>query len=98
MGVPVVTLLGDRPASRVSASLLTQIKHPEWIAEDDEEYVRIARELVEDQSRLARIRNTLRDDVLQSSLGDAKVFARSVEDAYRSLWRGWCEKQVSASS
>lgn len=97
MGVPVVTLCGDRPASRVSASLLTQIKHPEWIAEDDDEYVRIAAELVSDQNYLAQIRKTLRDDVLQSSLGDAQMFARSVEDAYRALWRDWCEKQASGS-
>lgn len=97
MGVPVVTLLGDRPAGRVSASLLKQIKHPEWIAEDDDGYVRIAQELAADQSRLVKIRNTLRSDLLKSSLGDANKFARSVEDAYRSLWRGWCEKQASAS-
>lgn len=97
MGVPVITLCGDRPAGRVSASLLTQIKHSEWIAEDDDGYVRIAQELAADQSRLVKIRNTLRDDLLQSSLGDANKFARSVEDAYRSLWRGWCKKQASAS-
>ncbi|NKB44461.1 MAG: tetratricopeptide repeat protein [Alphaproteobacteria bacterium] len=93
MGVPVVTLCGDRPAGRVGASLLTQIGHQEWIAETDEEYVRIAADLADDQSRLVEIRKTLRAELQRSPLGDAALFARSVESAYRSLWHNWCSKQ-----
>ncbi|MBT4741424.1 MAG: tetratricopeptide repeat protein, partial [Rhodospirillaceae bacterium] len=50
MGVPVVTLCGDRPAGRVGASLLTQIDHREWIAETNDDYIRIASDLAGEQS------------------------------------------------
>lgn len=94
MGVPVVTLIGDKPAGRVSASLLTQIRHPEWIAEDNDDYVRIAAALASDPDRLVKIRQTLRRDIEISSLGNARMFAQSVEGAYRALWQEWCAKQV----
>ena len=95
MGVPVVTLLGDRPAGRVGASLLSQIGRPEWVAETQDEYVRIATELAGDQSRLVDVRKALRGEVQRSSLGDASLFARSVEAAYRSLWHNWCANQAT---
>ena len=40
MGVPVVTLRGDRHAGRVGASLLTQVGLMDWIAGSPEEYFR----------------------------------------------------------
>src|SRR5208282_1559676 len=42
MGVPVVTLSGDRHASRVGVRLLTLIDLPELIAETEDAYVAIA--------------------------------------------------------
>src|SRR5208283_2084439 len=45
MGVPVVTAVGDRHASRVGASLLGAVGHPEWVARDRDDYVRVAADL-----------------------------------------------------
>ena len=92
MGVPAITLCGDRPAGRVGANLQTQVGHPEWIAGSDDEYVRIAVELANDPDRLSEIRNSLRDELKASTLGDAALFARSLESAYRKLWQDWCAK------
>ena len=92
MGIPVVTLRGDRPAGRVGASLLTQVGRTEWIADSDEDYIRIARSLAEDAERLSTIRASLRDEMKASTLGDATLFAQSMESAYRKLWQDWCKK------
>ncbi len=54
MGVPVVTLRGDRHAGRVGASLLTQIGLTDLIADSVEEYVEIAVALAGDPARLSR--------------------------------------------
>ncbi len=94
MGIPVVTLCGDRPSARVGASLLTQVGHPEWIAQTDTEYVRIAKRLASDRQSLAKIRETLRSDLLNSTLGNAAKFAESIENAYRSMWQDWCESHA----
>ncbi len=94
MGVPVVTLCGDRPSGRIGASLLTQIGHPEWIARSDEEYVQVACNLAGDKEKLAHIRQALRQDVQNSALGNALWFTKTVENAYRSMWQDWCDSHT----
>jgi len=68
MGVPVVTLRGDRHASRVSASLLHTVGHPEWIAESWEQFQEIALRLASDRQALAAQRSRLRQELLGSAL------------------------------
>ena len=91
MGVPVVTLRGDRHAGRVGASLLGQIGLPDLIANSVEEYVEIALALAGDPGRLHDLRRSLRPRLAESPLCDGHAFARKVEVAYRAMWRRWCE-------
>jgi predicted O-linked N-acetylglucosamine transferase (SPINDLY family) len=93
MGVPVVTRAGAAHVSRVGVSLLTAVGHPEWVARDAEDYVRIAAELAGDVERLARVRAGLRGELLASALTDGAGFARRVEAGYREIWRAWCAGQ-----
>ncbi|MCC6417945.1 MAG: hypothetical protein IT429_06800 [Gemmataceae bacterium] len=93
MGIPVVTLLGQRVPGRVSASLLTTLGLSGLVAETPDEYVGIAARLAADLDRLARERATIRDRLLSSPLGDARQYAGAVEDVYRDLWRRWCAAQ-----
>ncbi len=86
MGVPVVTRMGDRPSARVGASLLSQIGRQDWVANTDAEYVRIATGLASSSEQLDTLRSGLRQEVSQSTLGDASVFARAMESAFRKLW------------
>src|SRR5690606_36356904 len=68
MGVPVVTLAGDRHMSRVGVSLLNAAGHPEWVAQSPDDYVRIAAELAGDRARLATLRAGLREDLRRGPL------------------------------
>ena len=56
MGVPVVTLYGNRYAGRMAASALTALGLTELIARSPEEYVDVAARWVGDVDRLARLR------------------------------------------
>lgn len=94
MGVPVVTLRGDRHAARVGASLLTAVGHPEWIATDKAAYVRIATELASDPARLKTLRTELRDDMKRSPLLDHAGQAARFGAALRACWIAWCNKSV----
>jgi protein O-GlcNAc transferase len=87
MGVPVVTLAGDRHASRVSASLLTAVGHPEWIAHTPDDYVAIATRLAQSPELLAHTRATLRDDLRRSPLLDHAAQARRFGDALLACWQ-----------
>ncbi|MBK5969057.1 MULTISPECIES: FkbM family methyltransferase [Thiorhodovibrio] len=90
MGVPVVSECGDRHAARVGASILTRLELPELIAQDADEYVRIAVELAQDPERLRRYRATLRPRLEASALRDEVGFARTLEWALREMWRIHC--------
>ncbi|MGA3066425.1 MAG: tetratricopeptide repeat protein [Tepidisphaeraceae bacterium] len=90
MGVPVVTLEGDRHASRVGVSLLANLNLTELVAKTPEEYVGIAVRLAGDLPRLSDLRAGLRARFKSSPLMDAAGFAREVEAQYRQVWQEWC--------
>jgi predicted O-linked N-acetylglucosamine transferase (SPINDLY family) len=87
MGVPVVTMAGDRHASRVGASLLTAVGLPELIAQDEDAYVERVATLASDVPTLATMRATLRGRVRDSVLCDQASFAKRFDEALRGLWR-----------
>jgi len=92
MGVPVVSLLGGTPPSRITASFLTMLGMEDWIGRTDADYVRIALEMGRDLQRLAKLREGLRARVASSPWGDLPRYVRAVEEVYRSAWRRWCER------
>jgi predicted O-linked N-acetylglucosamine transferase (SPINDLY family) len=84
MGVPVVTLAGDRHASRVGVSLLQAVGHPEWVAADWDDYVRKAATLATDPARKTMPREALRAEMRRSPLldhaGQAARFGAALEE------------------
>ncbi|WP_420406038.1 tetratricopeptide repeat protein [Nisaea sp.] len=90
-GLAAVTLRGKPAIGTLGSSMLTQLGHPEWIAETEEDYVRIACDLASDIDRLAHLRRTLRGEMERSPLMDGPAFARDFENACRSMWVRWCE-------
>jgi protein O-GlcNAc transferase len=93
MGVPVVTLAGDRHASRVGASLLTNIGLPDLVSETSDEYVKTVAKLAADSERLHFLRQTLRQRVKSSPLAQAGSFTAAIENHYRAMWQTFCGSQ-----
>jgi len=89
MGVPVVTLCGDRHISRVGASILKTMKLDKLVAEDADQFVSVATNLAKDKSTLSAYRRDLRKTLQQSPLCDAKGFAAKMEIAYEKIWRDY---------
>lgn len=90
MGVPLVTLAGERFASRLGVSLLNAVGHAEWIAADADAYVDIALGLAAEVTALDAIRQEMRPRMEASPLMDAERFAGHFADALRGMWRDWC--------
>jgi predicted O-linked N-acetylglucosamine transferase (SPINDLY family) len=86
MGVPVVTLAGDRPFSRTSASVLRAAGFPEWIATGREDYVRTASAIAAGLPALAALREALRGRVAASRLCDERAMAADFDGALRAMW------------
>ena len=95
MGVPAVTLRGDRFIAHQGESLLHAAGLADWIAQDRDEYVRMAVDFATDQPRLARLRAGLRQQVAASPLFDAARYARHLAAAWRGMWQQWCAQNPS---
>ena len=98
MGVPVLTLAGERFLSHTGESILQNAGLPEWIAADVDDYVARAVSHTGDPQRLAALRNGLRQQVLASPIFDAPRFARHFEAALRGMWAQWCDQQQGKHS
>ena len=90
MGVPVVTLAGERPASRSAASLLTAAGCSHWIAASHEDYVTIAAELARHGPVSGERRREIRRQFQASPAMNEAAFTRDLEAAFRSAWKRWC--------
>lgn len=88
MGVPVITLAGDRHVSRVGVSLLTAAGYERQIALTEIEYVRVAQQLAGDRGYLRARRFAQRPQVLGSRLCDGREMAKSLEGAMMGMLGG----------
>jgi len=87
MGVPVVSLMGDRVLGRYGGVFLDAVGLPDLVASDLDDYVEKAAGLAMDIGRLATIRATLRHRMVASRLCDGPAYARAIEGAYRRMWQ-----------
>ena len=87
MGVPVVTLCGNRHAGRVGASLLTQVGLEKFISTDHNTYIETATAMALNIQGLSELRQSLRGRLAKSSLCDAAGFCRRMEKALTQMWR-----------
>jgi len=91
MGVPVVTLTGQKWIERAGLSLLTQVGLESFAASTPEKYIAKAKALAASPAALDRLRSSMRQRMLASPLCDAKRLCRELEVAYRQMWRRWCQ-------
>ena len=85
MGVPVLTLVGQRHAGRVSASLLYAAGCGGWVAESPEQFASLARLLAAEPDGLRAFRTEARERLRRSPLLDAPGYAQRFAVALRKL-------------
>ncbi len=98
MGVPTVTLAGDRHAGRLGASALKAATLPEFVALNQMDWQERVLLLATDTARLKSLRSGLRDRIAASALCDGAGFVTALESAYRSLVHTGAQAQPPARS
>jgi protein O-GlcNAc transferase len=92
MGVPLVSLSGDRWSGRMSHTILKTVGLETWVAPDLDAYVAMAVQAAGNLAALAPLRTELRSQIEQSSFCDGARFTRNLEAAYRGIWRDLCAR------
>ena len=90
MGVPVMSLVGERFLTRAGLSILSTAGLADFAATSREDYIRLAAHLADNLPLLAEIRAGLRAHVAASPLIDEVGFTRNLENLYRDAWGKWC--------
>lgn len=90
MGVPVVAKLGSSCTSRTAGAIVKAIGLDDWVADDDEGYIAIARKYASMPDHLQALRADLPSMIANSEAGNVEIYTRRVEEGYRQLWRDYC--------
>jgi predicted O-linked N-acetylglucosamine transferase (SPINDLY family) len=87
MGVPTLSLLGNRHAGRMSASMLKRVGLNSYVAVSIPEFVNKAGTIANDIASLSALREQLRARMKNSTLMDAKTFTARLETAYYGIFK-----------
>lgn len=90
MGVPVVTLAGGNFVGRMGASFLATLGEPDWIADDDRDYIAKAVALAGQTTKLRTQRPRVRERLQASPLADIAAYTRDIEGLYCRMWAHHC--------
>lgn len=82
MGVPVVSLYGDRHGSRFGLSILMNVGLGGLAVDSYDAYIQTAIDLANDKNSLIAMRKELRGMMKNSPLMDAKNYVRTIEEAF----------------
>ncbi len=94
MGVPVLTLAGQRFIARQGVGLLQNAGLGDWIAGSVDDYVAAGAAYAANLDALASLRSTMRERLQASPILDTRRFAGHFEAAMRGMWREWCGRHA----
>jgi protein O-GlcNAc transferase len=96
-GIPVVSKRGDRFIGHQGETLLRGIGLEDWIAADDQEYVRVAIAAATDLDALERQRARIGARLSTAPIFDGERLARQIGCAWCEMWQIWCRRQTAES-
>tara|TARA_Y100001958_G_C21234899_1_gene561119 strand:- start:678 stop:2534 length:1857 start_codon:yes stop_codon:yes gene_type:complete len=84
-GLPVVTLMGESFASRVASSLLKTTNLDELITMSYDEYENLINNLINNSSRLERLKLKVKNNAKESVLYNSKIYTKHIEEAFMNI-------------
>ena len=94
MGVPVVSLYGERRGSRFGLTILQSAGLGELAAGSPQEYMARALALAGDHELLDVLHKNLRTMLLNSALMDTQRYIGELETAYKKIWQDAVDKSI----
>ena len=94
MGVPVLTLRGQRAVSRTGAAVMTSAGLDHFVTHSEEEYIERALSISSDLAALDNTRQSARSRFVGRNREAPLELTRYFEAALRVAWRAWCKVEV----
>lgn len=91
-GVLVITLKGNHFASRVSASLLTNVGLPELITNSQKDYENLAIKIANDKTLISKLKSKLTYNQIVKPLFNTELFSRDLENIYTEIYKKYINK------
>ncbi|MFM1842624.1 MAG: hypothetical protein RLZZ490_1360, partial [Cyanobacteriota bacterium] len=95
MGVPTLTLAGQKKMERMSTTILTTVGLDDFITTNSEDYIAKAVQFVARPDYLALLRQTLRQRLQASALLDGEDLTQALETAFRQMWQRYLSTKKS---
>jgi predicted O-linked N-acetylglucosamine transferase (SPINDLY family) len=83
-------MVASGASSRAAGAILKAVGLDEWVADDGDSYIAIAKKFAAMPSYLEKLPAELPAKIARSEAGDVEVYTRRVEEAYRKFWRDYC--------
>ena len=80
MGVPLLTLVGERYYSRIGYSINRNLNLNDWNVFNKDDYVKTALDKINNYKDLIKLKASLRNKIEASPIFDSDTFARNFED------------------
>lgn len=91
MGVPTLSIAGPTCPSRASTAIMRQVELDDFIATDEEDYVRKALAMAANPMLLGAYRLSARHRLERSVFANTRLIAEGLENGLRIAWQRWCE-------
>ena len=85
MGVPVVTICGERQSSQISKAIFPYIGCEEFITYNYNDYIKKSISLARDRNMLLKYKKNLRDKMKNSKRSDIVQFVKELENSLLNL-------------
>lgn len=97
MGVPTLCLNGKSMASRGAMAVMNHVGLQDFVADDQDGFVKRGLYWANNPAALAEVRATLRERFNGSALGQPVLITEALENAFRTMWKTWCHGLLAAS-
>lgn len=97
MGVPTLCLNGKSMASRGAMAIMNHVDLPGFVADDQDGFVKNGLYWANNPAVLADVRATLRARFNGSALAQPALITDGLENAFRAMWKAWCNDLAAAS-
>ena len=91
MGVPTLTVAGPTSPSRAGTFILRHVELEEFVATDEDDYVRKAQAMAANHMLLGAYRFSARHRLERSPIGNTRLIAEGFENGMRIAWQRWCD-------